>query len=291
MASPFLMNTRPISQSGRSRHRPSTKSGTPSATAPRHTGPTRQTCRVCFSASIAPPPRHRSSRPCPGGVALQVGTRHHEHGDARQGQVSGDARTVGTGRFDPDPTDRALRARGSAVHRPSVKREGLFAEKLAFVQSRFDPRHRVAPLHGTRSSPPTSPVHRPARPAAPRRAAAARSRMSRRAGLFTKAVTDGETCLPRESQETPVLLANPPPEQVPPGQKTADSTQNGSPYQRMTQSDFPARIPSRHLLSPAAVVPAAGSTPRPKVAPRRGSAGDPQARLVALPVAATHAEP
>ena len=31
MASPFLMNTRPISQSGRSRHRPSTKSGTPSS--------------------------------------------------------------------------------------------------------------------------------------------------------------------------------------------------------------------------------------------------------------------
>ena len=31
MAAPFLMNTRPTPQSGRSCHRPSTKSGTPSA--------------------------------------------------------------------------------------------------------------------------------------------------------------------------------------------------------------------------------------------------------------------
>ena len=54
---------------------------------------------------------------------------------------------------------------------PVAERERLFGEKLAFVQSRFDPAGRVAPLHGRGPGHRRAAVHRPVQPAAPRRPA------------------------------------------------------------------------------------------------------------------------
>ena len=91
-----------------------------------------------------------------------------------------------------------------------------------------------------------------------------------------------------ESQNTPVLLTKTPAPTGPNG------SQDGWQYPkrlavrlavlRMARQNFPARFPAVTSPPPAAVIPAAGSTPRPEVAPRSGSAGDLQAGRVALPV-------